>query len=259
MKKIILCSALLSVACVCFGAQDEVKWNSEKSTHFIIYYKKAPPEFIKQLTEKCEEYYNKIADNLGFMRFNFWLWDNRAKVYIYDDAKDYQDSTGYPGWSGGCAIASQKKIQTFPYAHNFFDTILPHEMGHIVFREFVGYDNHAVPLWLEEGVATYQEDYKRSMSGWAVKEAIRKGNFMDLEKLNSFSPKLEKDDSKVSLFYSESVSVVDYLIKEFGKDKFVLFCQNLRDKKNFTRAVASTYPFSNIKELDSAWQRYLNK
>jgi len=250
---------LLFGLCAISSAQDEVKWNTEKSTHFVVYYKNAPPDFIKQLIEKSEEYYNKIADNLGFMRFNFWLWDNRAKIYIYDDTKDYQTSTGHPSWSGGCAIASQKKIQTFPYAHGFFESILPHEMGHIIFREFVGFDNYAVPLWLEEGVASYQEDYRRSMSSWVVKEAVKKGSFMNLEKLNNFSPKSEKDNTIVNLFYSEAVSLVDYLIKEFGKDRFVLFCQNLRDKRDFQRAIASVYPFSNIRELDLAWQKYINK
>jgi len=257
IKKYILCLWLLTGFCAVSAAQDNTAWNTEKSTHFIVYYKIAPQDFIKQLIERSEEYYNKIADNLGFMRFNFWLWDNRAKIYIYDDAKSYQTSTGHPSWSAGCAIARQKTIQTFPYARGFFETILPHEMGHIIFREFVGFDNSAVPLWLEEGVASYQEDYRRSMSNTLVRDSIKKGTFMDLKKLNDFSPKSEKDNLVVNIFYSEAVSLVDYLIKEFGKDKFVLFCQNLRDKRDFQRAIASVYPFSNTGELDLAWQKYL--
>ena len=259
MKKYILCFWLLAGFYAVSSAQDEVKWNTEKSTHFIVYYKKAAPDFIKQLIERSEEYYNKIADNLGFMRFNFWLWDNRAKIYIYDDAKDYQASTGYPKWSAGCAIARLKTIKTFPYAQGFFDTILPHEMGHIIFREFVGFDNNDVPIWLEEGVACYQEDFKRATSNAIVKDAMKKGILMSLDKLTYFVfvDRNEKDNIAVNLFYSESVSIVDYLIKEFGKDKFVLFCQNLRDKKDLDRAVASVYPFSNTDELDLAWQKHL--
>jgi len=249
--------AVLFSFCSSLAAQDQVKWNTEKSTHFIIYYKNAPADFIKRLIERSEDYYNKIADNLGFMRFNFWLWDNRAKIYIYDDTKDYQTSTGYPSWSGGCAIARQKTIQTFPYAQGFFETILPHEMGHIIFREFVGFDNTAVPLWLEEGVACYQEDLKRVSSGRLVKVALKQGTFMTLEKLTNFNSRETKDSLRVNLFYAEAVSIIEYLIREFGKDKFVLFCQDLRDKRNLERAIASTYPFSNMQELDQGWQKYL--
>jgi len=232
-------------------------WQITKSTHLVIYYKSASEDFIKQLIDKSEDYYNRIADDLGFTRFNFWLWDNRAKIYIYDNSADYQTATGQPSWSGGCAVAEDKIIQTFPYAQGFFETILPHEMGHIIFREFVGFDNNAVPVWLEEGIASYQEKYKYSTADTFLREAIIKGNFMTLEKLSNFDVHSTKDNELVRLFYFESFSLINFLMKEFGKDEFVVFCQNLRDKKNLQKAIASSYPFSSIQELDTAWQRYL--
>ena len=51
----------------------------------------------------------------------------------------------------------------------------------------------------------------------------------------------------------------DYLIKEYGKDNFVLFCQNLRDKKDLRRALCLVYPFSGLQDFGEAWQRYLKK
>lgn len=259
MKKYILFSIVLFNFYNILAAQEEVEWITEKSTHFIVYYKSASQDFIKQLIERSEDYYNKIASDLGFRRFDFWLWDNRAKIYVFDNAKDYQSATGKPSWSMGCVRASDKIIQTFPYAQGFFDTTLPHEMGHIIFREFVGFDNYAIPLWLEEGVASYQEKLKYSRVNIVVRESIEKGNFMPLEKLSNFSLQLTISDDLVQLFYFEAFSIVNFLIKEFGKDNFVLFCQNLRDKKNLERAIASSYPFSNIQELNQAWQRYLKK
>lgn len=67
------------------------------------------------------------------------------------------------------------------------------------------------------------------------------------------------DNKLVQLFYAEAFSIVDFLIKEFGKDKFVLFCQNLRDKMGLERAIAATYPFSSIQELGLAWQKFLEE
>jgi len=234
-------------------------WHTTKSTHFVVYYKNAPEGFLKRLIERAENHYDKIADDLGFRRFNFWLWDNRAKIYIYDDAQDYQAATGQPSWSAGCARVKDKIIYTFPYAQGFFGAILPHEMGHIIFREFVGFDNYAVPLWLDEGVASYQEIIKFSMANKLVREAIDNGNFISVEKLSSFNPQLIQDKTLVNLFYAEAVSIIVFLIKEFGQDDFVYFCQNLRDKKNLEMAMASTYPFKNIQELEQAWRKYLRK
>lgn len=224
-----------------------------------MHYKNAKEEFISTLIEKAEDYYDEIAERLGFRRYNFWLWDNRAKIYIYDDAAAYQSSTGRPHWSFGSAIAKQKIIHTFPNEIGFFDRTLPHEMGHIIFREFVGFDNPCIPLWLDEGVASYQENINLSGVKDVVKEALEKGTFLDMPKLTDFKPKSSTDPETVKIFYAQAISIVDYLIKEFAEDAFVYFCKNLRDKKDFLKALDAAYHFKNIQELDRAWQEYLQR
>lgn len=256
MRRFILILVIFYLSGHIILAKDD-DWHIIKSTHFIIYYKNAKEEFLERLIEKAEDYYDEIADDLGFRRHNFWLWDNRAKIYIYDEAKSYQVATGQPIWSGGSVIPRDKIIHTFVGQNGFFDITLPHEMGHIIFREFVGFDNPDIPFWLDEGVASYQGRLRRITANRSVKEAIKKSNFITLEKLSQINPILTPDSSVVNLFYSEALSIIDYLIKEFGKDNFVLFCQNLRDKRNLERALASSYPFKNLQELERTWQRYL--
>ena len=259
MKKSIFCILAILLLYNSALSQGSDNWNNKKSTHFIVYFKNAPEDFIDKVLGRSEDYYNRIAENLGFMRFDFWLWDNRAKIYIYNDDKDYRQATGQPNWSYGFAVAEEKVIRAFPYAKDFFDTILPHEMGHIIFREFVGFNNHAVPIWLDEGVAYYQENAKFSSPGLLIKRSLSQGRFINLQGLFHLNPQLMQDDESVNLFYAEAVSIVDYLIREFGKDNFVLFCQTLRDRKNLESAIRSNYPFNNIQELDEAWQKYLKE
>jgi hypothetical protein len=237
----------------------ETGWQAQKSTHFIIHYQNAPEDFIRQLEDKSEVYYTKIADDLGFNRFSFWLWDNRAHIYVYDDAKDYRTATGQPEWSAGATIPGYKAIYTYISAQDFFVTVLPHEMGHIIFREFVGFNNTAVPIWLEEGVASYQMDIQRSSADSASKQAMRDKTLMSIEELSNLNPLAMKDEDKINLYYFETVSIVNFLIKEFGKLNFVTFCQNLRDKKSLSGALALAYPFADIKQLNQAWQEYLKK
>lgn len=255
-KSISFLIILFWVAGICL-AQEQDKWNLEKSTHFIVYYKNAPGDFIKQLIDNSENYYEKISFDLGFNRFNFWLWDDRAKIYIYNNASDYRAATGQPGWSGGSALPRDKIIKTFAYAQGFFETVLAHEIGHIIFREFVGFDNPAVPLWLDEGVASYQERVRHSQADALIKKALDLGNFIPLEKLPNFGEQFSMPQDTAQLFYAQGFSAVDFLIKQYGKDKFVTFCQNLRDKRNMDRALASVYPFNNIREMEAAWLKYL--
>jgi hypothetical protein len=257
MKKLIFILGFLFLP-FCVAQAETNNWRTEKSTHFIVYYKNASEDFAKQVADKAEGFYNRIADDLGFRRYDFWLWDKRAKIYIHNDAGDFQNATGQPAWSAGAAIPTSKIIHTYPYAERFFDTILPHEMGHIIFREFVGFYNPAVPLWLDEGVASYQEDFRGAWARDLLRHAITVNSLMDLNELANVNPHLMQDTHDVNLFYAESVSIIEYLIKEFGKDSFVSFCQVLRDKKNLERAIASTYPIQNLNELNQKWQKYLS-
>lgn len=259
MRIKIFCALIfLQLLKIAYSAPDN-GWYIERSTHFLVYYKNSPGAFLRELVEKSEDYYNQIADDLGFRRLDFWLWNNRAKIYIYDNAREYQIATGQPSWSVGCAMPLTKTVHTYPYAKGFMDTILPHEMGHIIFREFVGFNNLSIPVWLDEGVASHQEKRRYSQAKPMVKAAIANHTFITLEELTKLNPESMSEAALVNIFYLESVEVVNYLIKQFGADSFVLFCQELRDKDNFDKALSSTYPFRNIHELDIAWQEYLNE
>lgn len=137
--------------------------------------------------------------------------------------------------------------------------MLPHEIGHIIFREFVGFYNNAIPDWLDEGVASYQESLNDPRMKMVIDAAVRQDRLIGLNKLFSMNPYSMQDTDMVGLFYAQSASLVDYLVKEFGRDKFVTFCQDLRDKKDFQRAMFSNYPFSNIRELEEGWKKYLRR
>jgi len=234
----------------------EDTWNIEKSTHFLVHYKKAPVEFIAKVIMRAEAYYDKIADDLGFRRMNFWLWDNRALIYIYDSAAQYQQETGEPPWSAGAAAPRRKIIHSFAGAPGFLETVLPHEIGHIIFREFVGFDNPGVPVWLEEGVASYEQSERFLRADAIVRDAKARGTFIPYERFSQARPQMLGDERSVSVFYAEAISIVDYMLKEFGKESFVGFCQNLRDYKNLDRAVALAFsPLANARELFQLWER----
>ncbi len=256
MKRLLKLFLMVLFCYLAIGASSE-KWNISKSTHFIVHYKAAKEDFVNQVIDQAEKHYEGIAEDLGFRRYNFWLWDNRAKIYIYNDAKDFQVSTGQPEWSSGSANVRDKVIQTYPYARSFFDSVLPHEMGHIIFREFISFDNPASPIWLDEGVASYQEKIRLVFANRMVRKSITDKKMIPLDKLSAISPQDLKDKDEVSLFYSESVSVVNYLVKEFGTDDFVTFCQKLRDKRDFIEALSSVYGFKSMEELNNHWIDYL--
>ncbi len=82
---------------------------------------------------------------------------------------------------------------------------------------------------------------------------------MGIKELTGIRSVWNMGSQRVKLFYMEAINIVDFLFKEYGKNNFVLFCQNLRDKKDLARALSSTYPISSIQELDTLWQHSLER
>jgi len=230
-----------------FCADDTWK-NVEKSKHFLIYYQDAPDEYISRLAREAERCYKNITEYLGFVRFDFWVWDNRCKIFLYPDADTYLKTTGVIGWSRGHVQVVTKEISTYIWQEMFFDTILPHEIGHIIFREFVGY-NKALPLWLDEGVACMQE--------YESKERLATAKCLVNLKLYTHLDDLSKiRESSVIIpfiFYNESASLVDFLLRRYGRSKFVDFCRSLRDQPDWQQSLKGVYKLKGLDELEKNW------
>ncbi len=253
-RKILILFAFILFAQPVLAAEEE--WHKYDSSHFIIYYKNAPTDFAKNVAETAESLYDEITRNLGFTRYHGWSRDDRAVIYIYDDHDEYKKHARNMEWSGGMANVEKKEIKTYAAESGFFDSTLPHELGHIIFHEFIKYN--PVPLWLDEGVAMYQEKAKRWGANKAVQMYLSHGKFIPLNELTR--ERLFKDPNKeiVNIFYAESASIVYYMIVEQGESRFENLCRRLSDGIAFEEALDASYGrFTNIQQLNDAWVSYL--
>ena len=252
-----LCLLCASASSACFALSDSSFRNVKKSDHFIILSNSAPIGYTDEVVTRAEEYYNSITDELGFSRYaEFWTWENRAKIYLFDNREDYRKNSKQPGWSGAGVNVMKKEMVTYVDRDDFFDEILPHEMGHIVFREFIGY-KRKLPLWVDEGIASFLEKKNRADKIMLASALVRTSQFMDIAELqkvkrtNMFMPQV---------FYAESASVIDFLLDQYGQEKFVNFCrglQKLRDDQDWTVAFFDAYKFSDFTDLNDKWKAYL--
>lgn len=254
-KSVILCfviSFLFAFFSLLFAA--EKKFKEKRSTHFIIYYKEdVDVNFVNDIIDYAELYYEEIANNMGFMRYKFWLWDDRAIIYIYNDQQSYLRDTGQPEWSAACTDYREKKLWIYPHAAGFFDSILPHELGHIIFREFVGFGRN-IPLWLDEGVASYQEKSKRYAAKNMVKDLIAKDKLLTIEQMEEASFPHDLERIGLEAFYAQSVSIIYFLIHDFDQDRFLTLCRRLKQGQDFDEALDETYyHFRNSADLYDKW------
>jgi hypothetical protein len=256
--RILILISCLFLFCVS-NANAQEGWLTERSRHFIIYYQEGvDSSFLNKTVDYAEKFYEEITDTLGFRRYDYWLWENRAKIYIYKDKDSYVKATNMPSWSGGRAIYSTKTIESFPWAQGFFTHLLAHELGHIIFREFIGQDVN-IPLWFDEGVASYQEEVNfRSTRGKALIDALKNSSLISLDKLTNMDIRTIPDQATANLFYAESESLIRYLIEKYGQYNFVRFCRLIRDEKDFDRAFKEAYPrYNELKYLEEDWRYFL--
>ena len=248
-----------------------------KTDHFVVQYPSGADEFSREAARQAEEYYRSIAEDLGYVRYdNFWRWDNRVRIIIYADHDAYLRATGRPAWSHGVADYTRKTIASYVWGTGFLDTLLAHEIAHLIFRDFVGFKGE-VPLWLDEGVAQWTQkrrsgEYDGAMA--QVKNApVRLGlvemmrldiRALSADELVSFGAGSQRATlsgaQMIRLYYAQALSVVEFLMQRYGTDRFVQLCRQLRDGRTLDEALPFVFPaqMRTLDEMETQWTAYVN-
>ena len=238
------------------------QWQELKSEHFIVYFVNEK-SFARNTLNKSENYYKKIADELGYARRSgFWQWDKRVKIYIYPDRdayRSYLEAHDLARWSVGMADYKNKEIRSFTWGEEFLDSILPHEITHLIFRDHIGQRN--IPIWIDEGVAQWQEKGKRQIVKIKMKKLLETHSPIPIKRMMTLNIGRCKNEAIVELFYVQAISLVDFLITRYSAANFTFFCRQLRDGKDMNEALRFAYPLSirNVKQLETKWLKYLGR
>jgi len=281
---------------ICFiptiAAADD--WKELKGEHFIVYYAPQPREtsnsdvqatpesFANTVLFEAERYYQRIASNIGYARSSeFWTWEKRVKIYIYPDRDSYLKSGDHPSWSEGVADYQKKSILSFYGSHSFIDSILPHEIAHLIFRDFVGLSEH-IPVWLDEGVAQWAEVKKQRQIMLMAKAMYMKDSLLTFSDMMKIDIRTVTDKTQVYIrptitrqgdsgvlfltgnelvntYYLQAASLVYYMIDKFGAMEFSNFCRAIRDGKSVEDAIKSVYytHIRDMNEFEQRWRQYI--
>lgn len=235
-----------------------------KNNHFIINYRaEVSKDLVFKIKNEAERFYRVITQEFNFIRDELWLWDKRAKIYIAKDRDDYSNSFDCSAWSGACVNYRDKIIYTYPNQDRF-SSLFAHELTHIIFREYVG--KGELPLWLDEGIATYMEnkygDRRYQNARDYLKKQINTNNYIRFSELENINPRSLASESQeyVTLFYVESFSIVDFAMKKYGKYKFSRFFDSLRKGYSLQNSLPKlTYDLKDLSVLEERWRGYYQR
>lgn len=182
--------------------------------------------------------------------------DTPIDLYIYADTADMRDSILYePGWTGGLAYSTHNivLIGISPDQLDWGKRTQAHELTHVLVGQLTFSCLSDIPTWLQEGLAVYGEGGPEAASQRQLDQAIKDD---DLLSVRSLSGNFSEDPAKADLSYSQSYSLVNYLIEAYGQDKMTALLKALRDGNAVDDALKSVYNFD-VEGFEDAWRVYV--
>jgi hypothetical protein len=234
---------------------DRYLWQSLTGTvsqggELTLFWYKGGDSFARELMDACQEGLAKLTQDIGT------YLERPVKIYIYASTSDLQGAMiSSTEWTGGVAFTefSTIVISIPPSELDWGKRALVHELTHLVVHQATFSPYGQLPLWLDEGLATYNEGELDPDLHSRLEEAISKNELISVRSLCSpFSAYYEK----AALSYAQSYSLVEYLLDNYGQDRMLDLLALLKRGSTYDEALTEIYGFD-IDGLDARWRATL--
>jgi hypothetical protein len=174
-------------------------------------------------------------------------------LYIYANTNDMRDAVLYePGWTGGQAYADHNIviIGISPDQIDWGKRTQAHELTHVLVGQLTFSCLSDIPTWLQEGLAVYGEGGPDAPSRQLFDQAVKDNTLLPVR---SLSGGFSEDPTKADVSYSQSYSLVNFLIDKYKQAKMIKLLNTLRDGATVDEALQKVYGFD-IEGFEDAWR-----
>ncbi|MCP5097289.1 MAG: hypothetical protein GY943_17220 [Chloroflexi bacterium] len=178
-----------------------------------------------------------------------------VQLFIYGSAEEMREALLYvQDWAGGAAFPEYNTILMGVEPEIVVSwglDAVPHELAHLVVGQFgrscVG---GGLPTWLNEGLAMVAEGDASADTIKDLNNGIQNDAFEPLRSLNgSFAA----DHSAAGLSYSQSYSVVNYMLESYGSEKMQALITAMADGMGYDEALTAVYNLT-VDSLEQEWR-----
>lgn len=170
-------------------------------------------------------------------KFHELVYLTKPKIFLFSDSISYLRHS--PSRARFCVFYNSRLFVT-PWALKeaqnekiSLGIYLTHELSHSLLHQHSGLINASkYPKWLLEGIAVYSSN-QMGTSFYPSKnetyQLIQSGNFMPPDYFKTKNEdKIKLDaENRIPFMYSEFACIIDYLIIQFGKEKFLIYIKKL--------------------------------
>ena len=229
-------------------SDDRFEWQTVSAENIDLHWYRGE-EVGPLLLDAAVEAQQRLETEMGIT-----LTDD-VDLWIYGDSGDMRDAVLYiQDWAGGVAFTEYNTI-LIGVPPNIADdwgvSTVAHELAHLVTGQFgrscVGGSR---PTWLEEGLATYAEGEIDAQTTQDIENALENNTFAPLRSLNGSFP---AHGGAAGSAYSQSYSVVDYLLDTYGQAQMAALITTLATGESYDDALTDVYGF-NTDGLETEWR-----
>lgn len=226
-------------------------WQSVGTERITVFSYDQPESFARQVLETSEAALDRLARQVG-VSIEFPI-----KVVVYNSREDMRPALVFRGevFEGqivtlGTVVAED--IVILLGSDPQLEVTIFHELTHVVLAQATDNPFTAMPAWLNEGLASYNEGEVRSGYDRALASACRSDRLMSVRSLTSSTVGPEQ----VTLFYAQSRSLVEFLLEEHGREKMLQLLQAIREGNLIDDALEEVYGFHQD-GLEALWRGWL--
>lgn len=186
-------------------------------------------------------------------------WEPKCRIYFYSSGEAYGEATGAPvNPGGGHTDIRAEEGRVFSRSIHLHGSrtfllkgVVPHEVTHAVLAGRLS--DGRVPRWADEGMAVLAEaqaqidTHLRFLPRWRTDNAL-----FSMRTLIEMRDYPEPHD--MGVFYAQSVSVVDFLTRHKGAERFAAFVRD-GERDGYAASLRKHYGWS-FAELDRHWRRH---
>jgi hypothetical protein len=229
---------------------DDTRFSWQKITEgkVTIYWYEGKESFAQDIMSTSQQALERLSKDTGA------FLAEPIRIYIYANANDLRGSMIFPQeWTGGVSFTQFSCIAIGISSTNLSwgRRAIAHELTHLVTHQMTFNPYNEIPVWLEEGIAMFNEGPMQTTFSSQLKNAISTNKLISLQTLSSpFSAYAEQS----YLSYAESYSVIDYLIRTYGKDKMFQLLDTFRQGSTYDGALNKVYGID-TEGLNAQWQK----
>jgi len=222
-------------------------WQVISGGNINLHYYEGGQAFGQALHDAATQALVRLSQDVGISS------EKPVDIYIYASTSDLKDAILFePAWIGGQAFP-ENNIVIIGVSTDQLDwgkSTEAHELTHVLVGHLTFTCLGFIPTWLNEGLAVYGEGGPASAELAQFDQAKAADQLLSLRSLvGNFS----EESDRATLSYSESYSVVNFLIQTYGRDKMTALLTALRNGATTNQALQSAYGFD-TDGLEDAWR-----